>query len=91
VEGRNILFDVAWDVDRGRYLVMEGKVGQVVDTTDRLCLHMAAVCMAACSGDASSVCLPTGSAFYLVTCVCHFPRLLRRLRWRSADCSKLIR
>jgi hypothetical protein len=33
VEGRNILFDVAWDVDRGRYLVMEGKGGQVVDTT----------------------------------------------------------
>jgi len=24
VEGRNILFDIAWDVDRGRYLVMKG-------------------------------------------------------------------
>lgn len=24
MEGRNILFDIAWDVDRGRYLVMKG-------------------------------------------------------------------
>ena len=87
MDGRNILFDTAWDVDRGRYLVMKGEGGQVGDTTDRLYLHLAAVCMTACSGGASSVCLPTGSAFYLISCVCHFPRLLRRLCWRSAKCS----
>jgi ABC-type molybdenum transport system ATPase subunit/photorepair protein PhrA len=27
VEGRNILFDIAWDVDRGRYLVLRGETG----------------------------------------------------------------
>lgn len=37
MEGRNILFDIAWDVDRGRYLVMKGEGGQVGDMTDRLC------------------------------------------------------
>jgi len=81
VKGRNIPFDIAWDGDRGGYLVMKGGggSGQVGDTTDRLCLHLAAVCMAACSGDVSSVSLHTGSAFYLIACVCHFPQLLPRL------------
>lgn len=49
MEGRNILFDIAWDVDRRRYLVMKGgEWTQVGDTTDRLCLHLAAVCVAVC-------------------------------------------
>lgn len=28
MKGRNIPFDIAWDVDRGRYLVMKGGGGK---------------------------------------------------------------